>query len=734
MSSHLSRLHLRNCRFSKPALTHASAALAQLPNLRAVSLAGTTPLGLLSQATGLTSLSLKGDYLSSAQGWVGGAVRNTQLQHLSVQLDRDVDGLTAFSLSDEGPAVDLPAASVLQLLSTCSSITTLDLPHSILNQAGLDELLTHGTRITCLNLATINITQDRSGAECQLRQLGLLQRINLSDVRQLAWLPLKSVERFSWLGDSEPRLILCLDDSVPFHELPGLLRQAASKLASSPAWRIRAAHSIVLCGSPHHEEGNPDAIGYNTNPLVREQLLAALEPLGAPAVRAFELDMRGCSFQLGRAELQALQHSLGQDLESLSCANCELQPDIWHTGPVAAPGAAPVFRGIQAYTSLKQLHLQDCLIADVDLQPAAAALAQLENLTDVSLQGTTPLGLLSYITGLTKLALKGPCLTPANAWVHVAACNTQLQVLVVELDSYSDRAADSSLPAAALGQLLTTCRSLSLIQLPDSILDQAALDVLLDEGANITCLSLGRIDATQDRSDKQCTWRELSLASKAVQQFAYLPLRMIENCNSFSRVLRLSLEGSTSGSQLAGLLSKAISNLVACPAWQRGKADTISLSFPEDANFTREDRVHLLQALAPVAGVPHFKALELSDNITRSFRIGNNTRSFGIGRAEVEALQHSCGQGLESLKLSFTHLSRSFWAAVTDLLPSVRHIYCSSVTCEHLVEFCRTRPASNPITLYLSGADYKFWLIDKAKQAPEKAGVSHVKICWHSGY
>jgi hypothetical protein len=130
---HLSQLRLEGCAVSKEAVETCAAAVGGLLGLREVTLASFTQLGLITHLTGVTQLALLG-HSHQHDEWVTVAARNSQLRCFSM-----------FSPYSWGVA-DMRASGPEQLLRGCPSITELDLRSSNIGQAGLDVLLTHGTK------------------------------------------------------------------------------------------------------------------------------------------------------------------------------------------------------------------------------------------------------------------------------------------------------------------------------------------------------------------------------------------------------------------------------------------------------------------------------------------------------------------------------------------------------------------------------------------------------------
>jgi hypothetical protein len=135
---------------------------------------------------------------------------------------------------------DLPASALEQLFRACPSITHFYSQHGSNDQAGLDVLLAHGTNITSLVVRQIDAQVNRSDAQCRWSRLFLGDYPTLLAIANL---PLKTVQQLQLqlhLNHLMGQFGLVLQLPVgtcPQDQLPAVLRQAASNLASCPAWQ-----------------------------------------------------------------------------------------------------------------------------------------------------------------------------------------------------------------------------------------------------------------------------------------------------------------------------------------------------------------------------------------------------------------------------------------------------------------------------------------------------------------
>jgi hypothetical protein len=295
--------------------TSVAAALAQLPALKELALwpadHNSLPAIFAAALSGLTALKVSTTCEHHLQaGIITAAARNPNLQDLRIQTD-DAETPTA--------------AQLAHVLAACPLVTSLSLTDTVLNDQGLEAVLTHGPNIT--KLVARSITTEASFAEraCKWESL-YVQGDNHPSVLTLARLPLRTVTELSAWGGFLFQLPLELQlpvSRMPAEQLPAILRQAATNMASCPAWPAGFHGSISLKGDPVFSNMTV------FDSQQRTQLIEALKPLGGPAVKEVEVSIGSASFQWGRPEVQALARSLGGQVTSLQLGDCSLSADFW---------------------------------------------------------------------------------------------------------------------------------------------------------------------------------------------------------------------------------------------------------------------------------------------------------------------------------------------------------------------------------------------------------------------
>jgi hypothetical protein len=176
--------------------------------------------------------------------------------------------------------------------------------------------------------------------------------------------------------------------------------------------------------------------------------------------------------------------------------------------------------------------------------------------------------------------------------------------------------------------------------------------------------------------------------------------------------------GSVPSDQLPQLVHRAATSLAGCPAWQRKPEPWISLLSEgpaQQVSFSPQQRVQLLQALAPLGG-PH----------VIGFQLGIRGSDVTVGDQELLALASSLGRGLTQLHLSFCTLPAQFWRALDGAFPALSVLRLSAgVSCSqtHMIFFC-TRRASSNMHLQLSS---ELWESCDAQQLV--AELESIKAC-----
>jgi hypothetical protein len=241
----------------------------------------------------------------------------------------------------ERPNHDLPASALEQLFRACPSITHFSSQHGSIDQAGLDVLLAHGTNITSLVVRQIDAQVNRSDAQCRWSRLFLG---NYPTLLAIANLPLRTVQQLqlrSGILTMQLGLKLQLPvGTIPMSQLSALLRQAASNLASCPAWQQPPSQQDNMQQRQFSPlglfaDGDPAAPSFSG--AQRIQLLNALAPLRGPRVTCVALALHASDAAFGQTEVMALQSSLGSGLTSLYLRSCTLDSSFWSALSQALP-------------------------------------------------------------------------------------------------------------------------------------------------------------------------------------------------------------------------------------------------------------------------------------------------------------------------------------------------------------------------------------------------------------
>jgi hypothetical protein len=243
--------------------------------------------------------------------------------------------------------------------------------------------------------------------------------------------------------------------------------------------------------------------------------------------------------------------------------------------------------------------------------------------------------------------------------VAVAVQNQGLKSLCLVTGQVQDQVLQPDL----LQKVLTSCTGLTQLTLDTQWLDDQGLGVLLTHGTSITDLTLGRTSLTTSKADRPCSWRKLSLWNGSLQELAYLPLQAVQQlkcrCHSAAPFLELTLPRDIPPAQLPYLLHQATHNLASCPAWVRAPASELQLHGSAHG-LTSDQRVQLLQALAPVAG-RHVSRLNLAFVVQ-------------LGQAEAEAIASSFAGSFSSLHLSFNTVHDSFLETLAQHYPDLQEL------------------------------------------------------------
>jgi hypothetical protein len=226
-----------------------------------------------------------------------------------------------------------------------------------------------------------------------------------------------------------------------------------------------------------------------------------------------------------------------------------------------------------SHPQLQSLALYDCSINEAAVQPSAAGLSHLHHLTAFDGSPGVCLDLARQVTGLTSLTVTTwwPEDIPAQA-VQLAVQNQSLERFRCNIDDLDDIL---TLTTEGLRELLEGCPNLTDLDLSWVQLTCESLDTVLTHGTRITSLSVLQFDlaAHENRADSPCSWRSLTITRSAnILQFALLPLKGVQALKvASSDRLYLELPCEMEAAQVPALLTRAVTNLTACPAWRRGQ-------------------------------------------------------------------------------------------------------------------------------------------------------------------
>jgi hypothetical protein len=277
-----------------------------------------------------------------------------------------------------------------------------------------------------------------------------------------------------------------------------------------------------------------------------------------------------------------------------------------------------------------------------------------------------PVSIAAHLTGLTSLILGSNA--DAEQMFRVAGQNTGLVQL--EFGWSPDR----PLPMASHQRtLLSTCTSLTQLDIAGFHTDHQALDLLLTYCTSIIDLTLGSTTLDSSMADRQCSWQKLSLRGPQAGNLfhlAYLPLRsvqkLVERCGVMSGSLLLPPPGAVPAAQLPSLLHQAATNLGSCPAWIQAPPFRLKL-YGGGQELGADQRVQLFEALAPLCGS---RVKEMIVELDEQLELGS---------AEMRALASSIGEGLQILRLDSCTLLGTFWRALAHHFPCLACLDLSSM-------------------------------------------------------
>jgi hypothetical protein len=389
---------------------------------------------------------------------------------------------------------------------------------------------------------------------------------------------------------------------------------------------------------------------------------------------------------------------------------------------------------------LETLQLADCQLSKDAEESAVRAMAQLPSLKDLLLSWSTPLSLASQVTSLTQLQLL--CRQePLEQLVQVAAQHPHL--LSVQLSQHAGSYGDV-FPAVHLRSLLSGLPSLTSLTLQCNTIDQEGLDAVLELGTCIASVTALSIKAVQDRSQQQCSWKNLHLTVSGanVVNLGHLPLKGLETLAFYCGSETLGYFGlpvsTVAAEELPAVLSKAVLNVASSIAFRQKPPSQVQLSTmrtdQDDAPFLAGLPAHvrspLFRALAPLGG-PHVTSFKFTLLAASAVT---------LGAAELKALSSSLGQGLTHLHLedhsdtghpAGVFIADDFWPALRTCFPGLQqltlHNVQGSITEMDLI-MCG-QASTQPITFSVSPemADDALDL-ELLRSKITTWGLSHVKI------
>jgi hypothetical protein len=400
-------------------------------------------------------------------------------------------------------------------------------------------------------------------------------------------------------------------------------------------------------------------------------------------------------------------------------------------------GSGEIIVGLQQCKQLSTLSLHGFWISPTAVTAAAAALAQLPALRDLSLSSScdiNPAALIDQLTCLTALWLTLDGSGQVDSMFEAAACNSGLQTFTL-VDDIGDLEVTDDDECEALRNFLTSCPALTDLDLDHMSLSEDVVDAILTHGTSITHLTAGGLVTSTNYSHQPSNLQSLRLYDSSSLQLANLPLRGVTSlelwCESMGELCEDIVElhlptGSVAPDELPALLQRATANLAACPAWQAKPEPCISLQgdgsdVEEYLYLAPEIRLQLLEALAPLGG-PH----------VTEFQGCMAEHWFNWGRPEVEALGRSLrSTQLSSLELWHCALHIDFWAALGEVWPSLQVLTLGAgVTCSasDLAVFCTRRQAEQPFKLILAPRLFESHDGAGLQDSLRAQGVLHVSV------
>jgi hypothetical protein len=234
----------------------------------------------------------------------------------------------------------LPYALLGELLTSCTLLTRISFKGTVLDQAGLDLLLSR-PHITSVEVMAIAATESRVDSPCSWHTLDLPTQV---DVRTVAYVPLHS------LSHPLDATTLLLPPDVPTAQLPELVLAATTRMAQqrhlfhfAPGVGVDIEVADWIPALDDIDLGWPDHMQDLFSPEARLALIAALEPLvQIPAVTGLWFEFHSGSeliprLEFGREEVQALDSTWGSRLHRLNLIGVQLAEGFFPAIETAFP-------------------------------------------------------------------------------------------------------------------------------------------------------------------------------------------------------------------------------------------------------------------------------------------------------------------------------------------------------------------------------------------------------------
>jgi hypothetical protein len=228
-----------------------------------------------------------------------------------------------------------------QLVPTAAQLRVLQLPCSF-GQQEMDWLLAHAPQLTHLTCSWLDVTEDRSQSACSWVELTVL----LGDFSELAYLPLRNIQRLSWGGLQLPSPSSCVQIALSADQQEiSRIRGAVTNLGRCPAWQLSG--SDVTCDLSD-EDGDFDDV---------QSLMQTVAALSGLTNRQLEMCI-GIEQVLFDASLpQQLGRAFGSSLTHLEVITLNISRDFWPAVWAHLPGLQHLSIGY--YHDHGTVHIED---------------------------------------------------------------------------------------------------------------------------------------------------------------------------------------------------------------------------------------------------------------------------------------------------------------------------------------------------------------------------------------